>query len=320
MSAGLATTVLPHSSAGPSLLHSSVVGKFQGTIAATTPERPAQHAAVDARVEPVHVHGADLLGQARVVLERLGRLVQLDLRLADRLALLGHEQRDELVDVGLERLARRRAGPGRGRRIRGAPIRARRAAGAADGGVDGARPSAVVDVADQLAGAGVGDRQHVALDRQRHPVDERTRRRTVVVVVVAVMRRRTPACASRANAVSPSSASWDLNSRSISLGLEREPVLERQLAPSCTQRLIAAWASAGPVANRRASDSTCSAASADSNTRADEAHAEAPRRARTSRPVISSSIARAGPISRVRRWVPPLPGSSPSVTSGVPSL
>ena len=36
-SAGLATTVLPHSSAGPSLLHSSVVGKFHGTIAATTP-------------------------------------------------------------------------------------------------------------------------------------------------------------------------------------------------------------------------------------------------------------------------------------------
>ena len=36
-SAGFATTVLPHSRAGPSLLHSSVVGKFQGTIAATTP-------------------------------------------------------------------------------------------------------------------------------------------------------------------------------------------------------------------------------------------------------------------------------------------
>ena len=36
-SAGFATTVLPHSSAGPSLLHSSVVGKFHGTIAATTP-------------------------------------------------------------------------------------------------------------------------------------------------------------------------------------------------------------------------------------------------------------------------------------------
>ena len=37
VSAGLATTVLPHSSAGPSLLLSSVVGKFHGTIAATTP-------------------------------------------------------------------------------------------------------------------------------------------------------------------------------------------------------------------------------------------------------------------------------------------
>ena len=37
VSAGLATTVLPARNAGPSLLHSSVVGKFQGTIAATTP-------------------------------------------------------------------------------------------------------------------------------------------------------------------------------------------------------------------------------------------------------------------------------------------
>ena len=37
VSAGLATTVLPARKAGPSLLHSSVVGKFHGTIAATTP-------------------------------------------------------------------------------------------------------------------------------------------------------------------------------------------------------------------------------------------------------------------------------------------
>ena len=37
VSAGLATTVLPVSSAGPSLLESSVVGKFHGTIAPTTP-------------------------------------------------------------------------------------------------------------------------------------------------------------------------------------------------------------------------------------------------------------------------------------------
>ena len=37
VSAGLATTVLPHTSAGPSLFDSSVVGKFHGTIAATTP-------------------------------------------------------------------------------------------------------------------------------------------------------------------------------------------------------------------------------------------------------------------------------------------
>ena len=35
--AGLATTVLPATSAGASLLHNSVVGKFHGTIAPTTP-------------------------------------------------------------------------------------------------------------------------------------------------------------------------------------------------------------------------------------------------------------------------------------------
>ncbi len=35
--AGLATTVLPATRAGASLLQSSVVGKFHGTIAATTP-------------------------------------------------------------------------------------------------------------------------------------------------------------------------------------------------------------------------------------------------------------------------------------------
>ena len=50
---------------------------------------------------------AHLPRQARVVLERVGRLVQLDLGLADRLALLGHEDRHELVDVGLERLRAR---------------------------------------------------------------------------------------------------------------------------------------------------------------------------------------------------------------------
>ena len=37
VSAGFATTALPQTSAGPSLLPSSVVGKFQGTIATTTP-------------------------------------------------------------------------------------------------------------------------------------------------------------------------------------------------------------------------------------------------------------------------------------------
>ena len=41
------------------------------------------------------------------MLERVGRLVQLDLGLADRLALLGDEDRHELVDVRLEGLRAR---------------------------------------------------------------------------------------------------------------------------------------------------------------------------------------------------------------------
>jgi hypothetical protein len=52
----------------------------------------------------MHVDAAHLLGESCVVLERVGGLVELDLRLADRLALLGDEQRHELVHVGLERL------------------------------------------------------------------------------------------------------------------------------------------------------------------------------------------------------------------------
>ena len=104
MSAGLATTVLPATSAGPSLLHSSVVGKFHGTIAATTPSGRRRTRPSTPVSSAVDVDGPDLLGQPRVVLERLGRLVQLDLGLADRLALLGDEQRHELIHVSLERL------------------------------------------------------------------------------------------------------------------------------------------------------------------------------------------------------------------------
>ena len=42
--------------------------------------------------------------------------------------------------------------------------------------------------------------------------------------------------------------------------------------------------------------------------------------ARTWRPVRISSLARAGPMSRGRRWVPPPPGITPSSTSGRPEL
>ena len=83
-------------------------------------ERAAQHARVDARVDVVDADPAHLARQARVVLERVGGLVQLDLGLADRLALLGDEDRRQLVDVGLEGLRARVDDPRRGRRSRGA--------------------------------------------------------------------------------------------------------------------------------------------------------------------------------------------------------
>ena len=63
--AGLATTVLPATSAGASLLDSSVVGKFHGHDRADDAERPAQHDAVDAGIEVRRVHAAQRLREAR---------------------------------------------------------------------------------------------------------------------------------------------------------------------------------------------------------------------------------------------------------------
>ena len=136
-------------------------------------ERAAQHASVDARIQPVDVDATDVLGEASVVLERLGRLAQLDLSLADRLALLGDQQRHELLDVRVERLGacvqqHAAVGIAEPRPFADAAAAALRTAVSTVCGVGAG------DAADQLAGRGVADRERVGLDRLRGPVDERS--------------------------------------------------------------------------------------------------------------------------------------------------
>ena len=102
-----------------------------------------------------------------MVLERLGRLVQLQPRLAQRLALLGDEQRDELGDVRVQRLRAGRDDLSPLRRSPGPPLQERLVRGAhrAVDVVGAAR-----DVPDEPAVAGVvmvassADRLHGAVE------------------------------------------------------------------------------------------------------------------------------------------------------------
>jgi hypothetical protein len=136
----------------------------------------AQHAALDAGIESLDGNAADLAAHAGVVLERLGGLAQLDARLADRLTLLGDEDRHELVDVRRERL--------------GAGVQNLAALGVAERrpGVERpvGRPHRLVDrrrvgprgVADDLAGPRVDDlkrgvRQRLGLAGDEQPALQR---------------------------------------------------------------------------------------------------------------------------------------------------
>src|SRR5215217_190010 len=139
------------------------------------------------------VDAADLLLHAGVVLERVRRLVQLDLRLADRLALFRDQDGHELADVGLEGLG---AGVEDHAAVRvpeptPRPLRRMRRA---HHGVDlaGARGG---DLADELPGAGVDDRQG-GRGRRHAPTNSGARFST--------------------NAFRPSLASLEWNSDSIS--------------------------------------------------------------------------------------------------------
>src|SRR5262249_51081567 len=102
-------------------------------------------------------------------------------------------------------------------------------------------------------------------------------------------------------------------SRSIS-----RPVSRSTSSPASMACLAARRATAGPVAYRatraRATGSTWSSG-ATGSTRPIRSASAAP----TKRPVNTMSLARAGPMSRGSRWVPPAPGMMPSRISGWPS-
>ena len=118
VSAGFATSVLPQTSAGPSLFPSSVVGKFHGTIATTTPSGRLTTSPCVFDVEARDVCAAQALRQPCVVLERVDEARDLDPRLAQRLALLERQLQRELVPLREHRL-------GAGAHDRAAPRRRR---------------------------------------------------------------------------------------------------------------------------------------------------------------------------------------------------
>ena len=137
-----------------------------------------------------------------------------------------------------------------------------------------------------------------------------------MVVVVAMYAPTNSGRRFSLNAVSPSFASLDRKSFSMSSRSSARPSSRVSCMPSYTARLISAIASGGPAA----SFSTCERSSSS----VAKTPLTIPRRCASSgstcRPVSSSSSAGPWPMIRGRRWVPPFPGSSPSVTSGVPSL
>ena len=133
-------------------------------------ERAAQRARLDAGVDVVDADPAHLAREARVVLERVGRLVQLDLGLADRLALLGDEDRRKLVDVRLEGLRARVDDPAAVGVAEPGPVLERVVRGA-DRAV-GVLRRRVGDATDQLARARVRDLAMLAGQRLGRPGDE----------------------------------------------------------------------------------------------------------------------------------------------------
>ncbi len=133
-------------------------------------ERPSQHDAVDAGVEVRRVRAAQRLREPDVVHQRVDRLGDLDAGVAQRLALLAGEQRDQLVEVLLDvvsGMAEDLAALGDGERR---PL-GERPARRPHGRVDVVRRAAG-DLGEDLAVGGVGDGQRVTRVAVLGAVDE----------------------------------------------------------------------------------------------------------------------------------------------------
>ena len=279
-------------------------------------ERPAQHVA---RRRPDRGPGVcaprSAFDRPDVVHQRVDRLGDLDPRVAQRLALLAREQRDQLVEVLLDVVARR----GRGSRrawTRRAPTSSLRAGGRLHGGVDvgGGRgrpprrmrcPSAGLTTASGspafvCCAPAMNEPAYVVMTVGHAPTNSGVRFST--------------------NACSPSSASLERNSCSISSRSSASPSSSGLLAALVDAALDRGCGDGGTGGKALGVLAHLCVSPPRRRTRRPRGRSAGPPRRRSVRPVRSSSSAGSAPIRRVSRWVPPLPGSRPSVTSGRPSL
>ena len=122
--AGFTTTAHPAASAGASFQTTSATGKFQGVMAATTPERGGAHPAAGRQGRAGQLLHPQALGLGGEVVDHLGRARDLGLRLAEGLAGLAVHQLGEPGLLGVERAPRRRAARARARSRGALPTRA----------------------------------------------------------------------------------------------------------------------------------------------------------------------------------------------------
>ena len=259
-----------------------------------------------------HFAPAHLPSPARRSARACGRLAQLELGLAQRLALLGHQQ-----GASSSTCSSRASAPAcrtRPRSASRAATRRRRPRARPDGAVDvvGAGARSPARPPRRWPGSrmvSVGCRSAAAAPSMNAP------RSYIVLVGRSVILPTNSGARFSTKAVRPSMASLERNSSLDELALARKPSLERQLQAVVDARLIAAIAIGGPAASRRRRASS---------TRLRREDRARPGRARASSGVTAAGEQKLerrarGRCRRARRCVPPLPGSSPSVTSGVPS-
>lgn len=104
ISLGLITTVLPVTSAGPSLRHNTARGKFHGQIATTTPTGARNRWITSPGLSPGRISPSSRRSPLGVVAQEARRELHLAARLLQRLAdLLGHQLRQALA-VGVDQV------------------------------------------------------------------------------------------------------------------------------------------------------------------------------------------------------------------------